>query len=87
MNEQRIIDIESKIAFQEETLQVLNDVICEQQKQLDKLVATCKLLDERIYWMNASMICWWPAVMRQHPMNHPRISSDTAGRRRITGGK
>lgn len=48
MNEQRIIDIESKIAFQEETLQVLNDVICEQQKQIDKLVATCKLLDERI---------------------------------------
>ena len=48
MNEERIIDIESKIAFQEETLQVLNDVVCEQQKQIDKLLATCKLLDERI---------------------------------------
>ncbi len=67
MNEQRIIDIESKIAFQEETLQVLNDVICEQQKQIDKLVATCKLLDERI---NDLLVASSDAPASDEPLPH-----------------
>ncbi len=37
MDEERWIDIETKIAFQERTIKELNDVVYEQQKQIDKL--------------------------------------------------
>ncbi len=42
MNEQRLVDIETKIAFQELTIKELNDVVCEQQDQIDQLNAICK---------------------------------------------
>ncbi len=35
--EKRIIEFETKIAFQEHTLEELNDVITEQQRQIDRL--------------------------------------------------
>ncbi|NOQ15743.1 MAG: SlyX protein [Methyloprofundus sp.] len=37
MTEQRIITIETKIAFQEDIINQLNDVICKQQDQIDAL--------------------------------------------------
>ncbi len=37
MTEQRIITIETKIAFQEDIISQLNDVICKQQDQIDAL--------------------------------------------------
>lgn len=48
MNEERLVNIETKIAFQEHTIKELNEVICEQQNQIDKLTATCKILLNRI---------------------------------------
>lgn len=48
MNEQRLVIIETKIAYQEDTIQQLNAVICTQQKQLDQLEYSCKLLIERL---------------------------------------
>jgi SlyX protein len=48
MNDQRLIELETKLAFQEDTLQQLHSVICEQQKQIDRLELTCKLLKERL---------------------------------------
>ena len=33
----KIIEIETKIAFQEETIEQLNEIIIEQQKAIDKL--------------------------------------------------
>lgn len=48
MNEKRLVDIETKIAYQEDTIMQLNNVVCEQQKQIDQLEATCKLLIDRI---------------------------------------
>lgn len=47
LNEQRLEEIETKLAFQERTIKELNDVVCEQQKQIDQLSATCKLLVKR----------------------------------------
>jgi SlyX protein len=37
MTEQRIITIETKIAFQEDIINQLNDVVCKQQDQIDAL--------------------------------------------------
>lgn len=37
MTEQRIISIETKIAYQEDTITQLNDVVCKQQMQIDSL--------------------------------------------------
>ncbi len=47
MNESRLIDIETKLAYQEDTLLKLNDIVCEQQQQIHKLEATNRLLIER----------------------------------------
>ncbi|CAI8737565.1 SlyX family protein [Methylocaldum szegediense] len=48
MIEERLVDLETKLAYQEDTIQALNQVVCEQQKQIDQLAATCKLLVDRI---------------------------------------
>lgn len=48
MNENRLIDLETKIAYQEETLRVLNEVVTRQQQQIDLLEQTCRHLAERV---------------------------------------
>ncbi|WP_029922238.1 SlyX family protein [Nevskia soli] len=47
MDEPRLIELETKLAYLEETLQVLNQVVARQQKQIDQLEATCRELLER----------------------------------------
>ena len=44
MNEDRLVDIETKIAFQENIIKELNDVVCKQQEEIAQLQKTCKLL-------------------------------------------
>jgi len=48
MNEERIIELEIKAAYQEDLLQVLNKIVAGQQQQIDRLEATCRMLNERI---------------------------------------
>ncbi|HFD91995.1 MAG TPA: SlyX family protein [Gammaproteobacteria bacterium] len=48
MNEKRLDELETKVAYQEHTLQQLNEVIARQQQQIDQLETTCELLIERI---------------------------------------
>ena len=48
MNGDRIIDLEIKAAYREDLLQTLNKIVSRQQQQIDRLEATCKLLDEHI---------------------------------------
>ncbi len=48
MTEQRLVNIETKVAYQEDTIMQLNNVVCHQQKQIDQLETTCKLLIDRI---------------------------------------
>jgi SlyX protein len=44
MNEQHLIDIESKLAFQEDHLEELNKTVFEQQQKIERLEAICEAL-------------------------------------------
>ncbi|MGR9046863.1 MAG: SlyX family protein [Gammaproteobacteria bacterium] len=55
MNDERIIELEIKAAYQEDLLQELNKVVSQQQKQIDRLEATCKILNERISSISTAM--------------------------------
>jgi SlyX protein len=48
MIDRRLVEIETKLAFQEDTLQALNLVMCRQQEQIDQLEQTCRLLLTRV---------------------------------------
>jgi SlyX protein len=48
MDDDRIIELEIKAAYQEDLLQALNNIVGRQQQQIDRLEATCRLLNERI---------------------------------------
>ncbi len=54
MNENRLIDIETRIAYQEDTIQQLSDIVAKQQRQIDKLADLSKLLTERYQSLQAS---------------------------------
>ena len=46
--EERLIELESRLAFQDNLLEQLNHALCEQQQQLSELKDTCKLLFDKI---------------------------------------
>lgn len=46
--EQRLDDLESRIAFQDETIRVLNDTIAMQDRQLLSMQAELKLIKRRL---------------------------------------
>ncbi|MFI8740079.1 SlyX family protein [Stutzerimonas zhaodongensis] len=45
--EQRITDLEARLAFQDDTIQTLNDVLVAQQRTVDRLQAQLGLLARR----------------------------------------
>lgn len=47
-DDERLIDLESRIAYQDETLRVLSDAVASQQKQIDQLQGFCRQLLERL---------------------------------------
>ena len=48
MSEARLVEIESKLAYQEHLLLELNDVVTAQQEMIDKLEARCASLLDRV---------------------------------------
>ena len=48
MDEDRIIEIETKLAHQEHTVQALNDVVTEQSTRIGQLEDLCKALVDRL---------------------------------------
>lgn len=55
MNEERLINIETKIAYQEDLIEELNNTIYQQQKKLERLEATCEALASHIASLAASV--------------------------------
>ena len=47
MNENRVTELEIKIAYQEDLLHELNKIVGQQQHQISRLEATCKMLSDR----------------------------------------
>lgn len=45
--EQRLADLEARLAFQDDTIQTLNDMVSRQQIELDKLSRAMELLARR----------------------------------------
>jgi SlyX protein len=48
MSEERLVEIETKIAFQEQVIQDLNDVLCEQQQEIERLGTNYEILVKRV---------------------------------------
>jgi SlyX protein len=46
--EERLVELETRLAYQEATLQVLNEVVTRQQQQIDQLDSLCRRLLERV---------------------------------------
>jgi SlyX protein len=44
MNEERLINIETKLAFQEDLIEELNKTVFQQQQQIERLEAICEAL-------------------------------------------
>lgn len=44
MSEERLVNIETKIAYQEDLIEELNKTIYQQQQKLERLEATCEAL-------------------------------------------
>jgi SlyX protein len=55
MNDQ-LAELETRIAFQENTIQKLDDVITQQQKQIDLLQGEIQLLKSQMENMAASLV-------------------------------
>ena len=48
MDESRLIEIESKLAHQEDLLNELNDVVTDQQAQISRIEEMCRALVSRV---------------------------------------
>ncbi|HEX5364609.1 MAG TPA: SlyX family protein [Gallionella sp.] len=64
MNDERLIDIETKIAYQEDLIEELNKTIYQQQKRLERLEAVCQTLAGHIESLNAAKNDGMPANER-----------------------
>ncbi|NBV75584.1 MAG: SlyX family protein [Methylococcaceae bacterium] len=70
MNTDRIIEIEIKLAYQEELIQVLNETITEQQLQLRKLEETCRLLNEKLKSLAQNLPDRSSATLNERPPHY-----------------
>lgn len=48
MNEQSIVEIETKLAYLEDTVHTLNDVVTRQQHDIERLTARCERLETEL---------------------------------------
>ena len=54
MSDQRCTELEIKLAYQEDIVKALNDVVCGQQESIDRLEQTCRYLMQRLQEVSQS---------------------------------
>ena len=54
--EKRLTELESRVAFQDDTIQKLNDVVTAQQGRIDKLVEEIQLLTEQVRLLSVESV-------------------------------
>lgn len=54
--ENRLVDLEVRVAFQEDMMQQLNDVIVRQQRQIDQLAAALQSIKMQLQALSPSLI-------------------------------
>lgn len=54
--EQRLIDLETRQAFQEDTLEQLNEVVIELRRQVDTLIQRLKVAEDRLERLEPNII-------------------------------
>jgi SlyX protein len=54
MNEERLIEIEIKVARQEDLVETLNQMVYQQQKKIAELEALCSALAQRLKEMSSA---------------------------------
>ena len=52
MSEDRFLDIETKLAYQEDLVTSLNRIVSDQQRKIDELETVCRKLVERLVELN-----------------------------------
>ena len=55
MSENRLMELEIKVSYQEDLLQILNDIIAKQQQQIDRLEIAFKNVNERVQSLATKM--------------------------------
>ena len=55
MTEKRLIEIETKLAYQEDLIQQLNQIVAGLQQQLDQLQQTNRMLNQRLHDLSESI--------------------------------
>ncbi|WP_455365515.1 SlyX family protein [Kaarinaea lacus] len=56
MLEERLTEIESRVAFQDDAIQQLNDVIVRQQRDIDQLTEELKVLKQQLQTLAPSLV-------------------------------
>jgi len=54
--EDKLADLETRLAFQDQEIQTLNDVIIKQQAQIDQLAAQLRLLEDKMKDMKPELV-------------------------------
>lgn len=52
---QQLVDLQSQLAFQEDTIASLDAIVARQQRQIDDLLGLCKAQESRLEGIQASL--------------------------------
>ncbi len=55
--EQRLVELETKLAFQEQAMEELNTLMVQQRRELEQLAETVENLRQRLAAANISAVC------------------------------
>jgi SlyX protein len=53
--QERLIELETRITFQEEAIQALNDTVVRQQREIDQLTRMVKLINHQLRGFNEGL--------------------------------